>query len=128
MALARVQYDAAGRLREAKLFAPSVSRSYYAAFAAVHAVLIRFGNANPSETRGTWAHKTLPITLMNDPTFTRRLGRQHKRQMLNAALRRLRTSREQADYQPGIAIEAVDAGHRLSDARSVLEFAEGITE
>ncbi len=125
MKLANEQYEAAGKLREVGHYRASVSRSYYAAFAAAHAMLIRTGVSTPRLIEGTWSHRDLPTTFVNDAGVVRRFGRKSDRQAMLRAIRRLYSSRIEADYRPGIAIEVDIAAERLSDAHLFLNAAEG---
>lgn len=124
MALAHIQYDAAGRLREAGLFKPCASRAYYAAFAASHAILLKLGHSTPREDQGTWNHKTLPTAFVNDLQRTGKVREKWRLQQISRDLSRLRQYREIADYLPGWSLDAQTAGLRLSDAKSILRLAE----
>ena len=97
----------AGRIRS------SVSRSYYAAYAALTGALIRrgvqFGRGGNNPP-----HEQLPrliLANLSQPEFRRR--------QLAAALRRLREARVAADYMPAPEVDASQARDALRDASGI---------
>lgn len=100
----------------------AVSRAYFAAYAAVHAILLHSGEQPPS--RGNWSHDGLAehvrVVLQrlrrNDSSF--RGAIQMKKDVSD-----LRNYRVRADYSPTSTIDAAEAVRR---ARNVLATTEGI--
>lgn len=123
MVLASEQYEAAGKLRELGHHRASVSRAYYAAFAAVHAVLLGLGRSSPRSRFGTWSHETLPDTLVNDLQLSGKLPKGQRSSDLTRKLRALKSDREIADYAPGLEIGIEDAVKSLRSASAFRDLA-----
>lgn len=105
---------AAQRLLEAECYRSSVSRSYYAAYAAITSLLIRQGitlayaGNNPS-------HLSLPTLVVNNLTFLPLPGRFE----LNKSLRRLYAARIGADYDAAAEVGQTAALAMLRDLNRV---------
>jgi uncharacterized protein (UPF0332 family) len=110
--------EAAQALLEAGHTRSSISRAYYAAYCGLAEELsrrrVRFARGwnNP-------AHEQLPELIRNGLTLPVDVRRR-----MNRAMRRLRTSRENADYRPGVTVDRSDAVAAIHDATSILEALE----
>ncbi len=106
---------AAQHLLEAECYRSSVSRSYYAAYSAITAALIRQGitlayaGNNPS-------HLSLPALVVNNLTFLPLTVRFE----LNKSLRRLYAARISADYDSAADVGQTAALAMLRDLNRVL--------
>ena len=109
---------AARQLLKENRLRSSVSRAYYAAYSAVAArmtdesVSFAHGWNNPS-------HDQLIPWLLRNRQWT-----PIRRRQLTNALRRLRSSRETADYRPRHTLTRADAIRSLRDADLVLRLTE----
>jgi uncharacterized protein (UPF0332 family) len=114
MQLAESNLDAAIRLRESNT-ASSVSRAYYAAYGAAHAIAISKGESPP--VRGNWPHEGLGELVR---TVLGRGQKDWQRQQVlqyKQALNVLLSMRIRADYSPKSSFEQLDW---ISPARMVV--------
>ena len=109
---------AAKRLLDEELFRRSISSSYYAAYSAVTALLVKKGVAFAHGWRNP-GHEQVPDLILNSSGLPR-----GKRYLLNKAIRRLRLERENADYRPQIVLKRNNALTCIHDARLVLDILE----
>jgi len=123
MRIALDNLDAAHLIGE-KHTRSAVSRAYYAAYSAAHAILISLGEAPPS--KGNWGHANVGLHLQAVMTRGEKRGDIQRafRQDLNNA----RNYRIAADYGAGIAVERGDwhearrcAGRVVHAARRVMQ-------
>ena len=114
-AISRDSRKAAQRLLEAGCCRSSVSRAYYAAYAAITSALIRQGitlahdGNNPS-------HISLPVLVLNNLTFLPLTARFD----LNRALRRLYAERVEADYNAAAIVNGGVVIETLRDMNRIL--------
>lgn len=101
-------------LLDAGLPRRSVSSSYYAAYCAVTSVLVARGLSFPHGWNNP-SHEQLPEFIANNMALPPAPRRQ-----LRTVMRRLRVSRESADYRPGATIDHTLALTCLRDANAVL--------
>lgn len=97
-------------------FRAAASRFYFAAYAAVHAVLLMHGNTPPD--RGNWAHKGLPETLRASLGSGR--NGSHYKQLLGD----LYDMRILADYDPEMTMDAGAAQHSRRSGGAIIRLAE----
>jgi uncharacterized protein (UPF0332 family) len=96
----------------------SVSRSYYAGYAAVTSKLVGRGVtfargwSNPS-------HEQLPALISNSGVYSLNIRRR-----INRAIRRLRLAREDADYRPGLHGDRGIALNAVRDASVIVQALE----
>ena len=114
-AISRDSRKAAQRLLEVGCCRSSVSRAYYAAYAAITSALIRQGitlahdGNNPS-------HISLPVLVLNNLTFLPLTARFD----LNRALRRLYAERVEADYNAAAIVNGGVVIETLRDTNRIL--------
>ncbi len=109
----------AGRkLLEETLYRRSISSSYYAAYSAVTAALVKKG-VTFAHGWNNPAHDQLPTLVLHRLALPR-----NTRFELNKAIRRLRLERENADYRPQAKLDRNTALDCLHDARLVLNILE----
>ena len=114
-AISRDSRKAAQRLLEVGCCRSSVSRTYYAAYAAITSALIRQGitlahdGNNPS-------HISLPLLVLNNLTFLPLTARFD----LNRALRRLYAERVEADYNAAAIVNGGVVIETLRDTNRIL--------
>jgi len=114
-AISRDSRKAAQRLLEVGCYRSSVSRAYYAAYAAITSALIRQGitlahdGNNPS-------HISLPLLVLNNLTFLPLTARFD----LNRALRRLYAERVEADYNAAAIVNGGVVIETLRDTNRIL--------
>ncbi len=114
-AISRNSRKAAQHLLEAGCYRSSISRAYYAAYAAITSALIRQGitlahdGNNPS-------HISLPTLVLNNLTFLPLTARFD----LNRALRRLYGMRVEADYNAAAIVTGAVVVETLRDMNRIL--------
>ena len=107
---------AAQHLLEVECYRSSVSRSYYAAYAAVTSALIRqgitlgYGDNNPE-------HARLPVYVLNNLTALPIASRFE----INKAIRRLYRARAEADYVAAALVDKAAAKRTIRDLNRVLQ-------
>lgn len=106
---------AAQHLLEAECYRSSISRSYYAAYAAITGELVAQGIPF-SQARGGPSHAGLPAYILNNLSVLP----QTMRFDLNKAIRRLYASRIEADYVVATLSDRAVAMNSLRDLRHVL--------
>ncbi len=117
--LANEQKLAAEVLREKHLHRASIGRAYYAAYSGVTSALIGSGRRDFGRFKNP-DHASLPVVVGNGLGSIGPIDRR----VLAAALRRLRSRREDADYQPTASVTEAMSRESLSDlanVRGVLE-------
>ena len=117
-AMSRDALDSALLLRDAEKFRSSVSRAYYAAYCAVTGELSRRRVTFPHGWNNP-AHDQLPEFVLNNLALP-----QYAKYEINKALRRLRQTREDADYRPRVGIAEDDAIKSFRDAAFILRILE----
>lgn len=115
--MSRDSLEAAKSLAGQGHWRSSVNRSYYAAYCAVTAELVR-RNASFPHGRNNPAHEQLPDFVAGNLPLP-----QSVRRRLRTALRTLRSAREDADYRPAAAVDRTTA---LSSIRSAVFIQEGL--
>ena len=110
--------EAAKKLSDAQLYRRSVSSSYYAAYSAITAVLVKRG-VTFAHGWNNPAHDQLPDLVVNNAGL-----RGEKRYLLNKAIRRLRIERENADYRPAVFVDRRTALDSIHDVRLVFDILE----
>src|SRR5947209_18806631 len=113
--MSRDSFHAAKRLLEAGHLRSSVSRAYYAAYCAVTSDLAARGASFPYGWNNP-SHDQLPELVLHNTTWPRNM-----RYQVNRALRRLRDTRENADYRPVASLERGDAAAAIRDADLLLD-------
>lgn len=93
-----------------------VSRTYYAAFAHTHGMLLGSGQM-PRSALGTWRHADLPAMVRKH--LAKSLGRREA-ELLSQNLRRSRILREYADYRPNVMLSQTDAVQAIDAVSSIL--------
>jgi len=117
--MARSSYAASVELRKARLFRSSVSRAYFAAFAAVTARLDEQGVRFTSDFEGP-SHSAVQRLAESNLTGLRKWQKRDLQNLINV----LRNSRIQADYRPSFAVGLPEARQALQDAGTVLSMLE----
>lgn len=117
---------AADMLFEADNWRSSVSRSYYAAYCAIHAMLIHRGETPPP--RGNWPHKGLGDVLhttlsQRKPNVEPRVSKDYR-----IKLNRLYHMRAVVDYDPKCSVDEDDAAKARKFAGPFLRHAERMLE
>ena len=113
--ISRNSREAAQRLLKAECYRSSISRSYYAAYAAITGALVAQGIPF-SQARGGPSHAGLPAYILNNLSALP----QTMRFDINKAIRRLYASRVEADYVIATLSDRSVAVNSLRDLRSVL--------
>jgi uncharacterized protein (UPF0332 family) len=98
----------------------SVSRSYYACFAACHAIICHLQTAT-LPARGNFKHSQLPSLVLD---FT--VGRSTSLKVLKERLEDAYNARVLADYRPLTNIEHETVSQSLEAAQSMVRFAKGV--
>ena len=98
-----------------------VSRSYYACFAACHALICHLQTAS-LPPRGNFKHSQLPSLVLR-----LKVGRSTSLIMLKERLEDAYNARVQADYHPLTTIEQETVSQSLEAAQSMVRFAKGVT-
>ena len=110
--------EAAKKLSDARLYRRSVSSSYYAAYSAITATLVKRG-VTFAHGWNNPAHEQMPDLILNNTDLHR-----SKRYLLNKAIRRLRLERENADYRPKVMVDRRTALNSIHDVRLVFDILE----
>lgn len=124
--MAKTCEEASRLLAEAGNWRSCVSRAYYAAYCAVHAMLLTRNETSPA--KGNWDHGQLGALLHSNlrtrtPRFVAR-GDKYYRSRFN----QLRDLRIVADYGPMISVGLVDASQARQLAGPFVRLAEEIIE
>ena len=115
-AISRNSRKAAQHLLEVECYRSSVSRAYYAAYAAITSELIRggitlgYGGGNPG-------HAGLPVYVLNNLTTLPMASRYE----INKAIRRLYRARLEADYVATAAVDEASIKRATRDMGRVLQ-------
>lgn len=115
-AISRNSRIAAQYLLEAECYRSSISRAYYAAYAAITSALVRqgitlgYGGKNPG-------HAGLPVYVLNNLTAFPMASRFE----INKALRRLYRARVEADYVATAVVDRAAAKRSVRDLGRVLQ-------
>ena len=96
----------------------SVSRSYYSAYCAITDTLVDKG-INFAHGWNNPSHEQLPDLVLNNLALPRSTKFE-----INKSIRRLRMTREDADYRPGLTIDRKRTLDSLHDAIDVLTLLE----
>lgn len=108
-------------------YASAVSRAYYSAFAAGHALLIHAG-AKPRADFGTWSHEDLPLALRSTLSRGTMPVTRSSPTEIQIMIQRCYQRRLAADYAPSRSIDRQIADDSRRDAGRVLAFVERIVE
>lgn len=103
----------------------SVSRAYYAAFAAVHAALLRMGE-RPREVEGTWTHTALPDVFQATVGRGTAMMPRRDAQYLRECLVMCRNAREDADCIPERTVEVRRATQIVQRSGQLVRWAEEV--
>lgn len=101
----------------------SVSRYYFAAYAAAHAVLLHLGKTPPQQ--GNWSHKGLPDVLR---TVLTAIARVDNSAAYSQMLRTLYDLRVVADYGAGLTLDATLLESARRDSGRVVKLAERMAD
>ena len=115
-AISRDSRKAAQHLLEVNCCRSSISRSYYAAYAALTSALIEQG-ITFGQGGNNPGHAGLPVYILNNLTalpLTRRFD-------LNKSVRRLYRARAEADYVAAAVVDAAAARRAIRDLSRVLQ-------
>lgn len=118
--LAESNFEAAGLLAE-KCRPSAVSRAYYAAYSAVHAIVLAQGETPPA--RGNWPHEGLGELLRTVLARGQSGWKRGELLQYKQAVNELQMLRVRADYAPTSTFEGREW---LSAARSVLVLAKRV--
>lgn len=120
MKMAQEALHAAGACLRAGSHRSTVSRAYFAMYAAVTGGLIQIGE-RPRKVEGTWTHEKLPVTAY--AAFEDQLGRNLSRN-IRRRLRATYNKRLAADYMPLMTTDEETARRALTDAIAVARVLE----
>jgi len=114
--------EASHLLAEAGLWRSSVSRSYYAAYCAIHSMLFFRGETPPR--RGNWPHENLGALLHANLGLPRAKSVHHASKRYRNQFNRLIALRVTADYGPMLSVDQRDAVEARQVAGPFLRHAE----
>lgn len=126
MSVANENLAAAQDLRRDGHYRSAVSRAYYAAFSAAHAIALRNGDAPPVDPgtgvrRANWSHDSI-VNL-----YAGHIGRDKEpskkvQRLRGRSLARLFSDRLRADYQPRATIDEEVTIGAMSSAKGIVEY------
>ncbi len=125
MSVAVTNFEAALSLAKGGHNRSAVSRAYYAAFAAVHSLLLHL-DATPRPEFGTWAHATLPGALRAALSGRMRDRLRADPTEYSRMLAEAYSGRQAADYNPQADVSSDFVRRSLGRCGALVRLAEGV--